>query len=67
MKTLFEQEVYIRLCDDMSGFVCTETYGAYTKATEFSLHRQPASEVSDDEALVLARKRSSRLVRLVEH
>ena len=66
MKTLFEQEVYIRLCDDMSGFVCTVTYGGCTKATEFSLHRQPASEVSDDEALILARKRSSRLAQLVE-
>ena len=66
MKTLFEQEVYIRLCDDMSGFVCTVKYGGYSKAAEFSLHREPASEVSDEEALVLAKKRYSRLARLAE-
>lgn len=66
MKTIFEQEVYIRLGDDMSSFVCTVKYGGYTKATEFSLHRQPASEVSDEKSLVLARKRPARLRTLVE-
>lgn len=60
MKTLFEQQVYIRLTDDMSGFVCTVKYGGYTKVTEFPLHRQLTSDL-DVKALVLARKRSSRL------
>jgi hypothetical protein len=66
MKTLFEQEVYIRLTDDMSGFVCTVKYRGYSKATEFSFNRQLASGVSDEKASVLARKRSSRLATLVE-
>ena len=37
MKTLIEQKAYIRLNDDMSGFVCTVLHGGYTKATEFIL------------------------------
>jgi hypothetical protein len=58
MKTVIEQEAYIRLTDDMSGFVCTVEYGGYTKATDFILDGNPASDVSDEKALVLARKRS---------
>jgi hypothetical protein len=62
MNTLFAREVYIRLTDDKSGFVCTVTDGKfYTKATEFALHRRPAPDVLDEKALVLARKGSSRL------
>jgi hypothetical protein len=63
MKTLIEQETYIRLTDDMSGFVCTVTYGGYAKATEFILAGNPASDVLDEKALVLARKRSPPLAR----
>jgi hypothetical protein len=63
MKTLIEQEAYIRLTDDMSGFVCTVTYGGYAKATEFILAGNPASDVLDEKALVLARKRSPPLAR----
>jgi hypothetical protein len=58
MKTLTEQETYIRLIDDMSGFVCTVGCGGYTKATDFILAGKPASNVLDEKALVLARKRS---------
>lgn len=50
MKTLFEQEVYIRLTDDMSGSVCTVKYGEYTEATEFPLHRQLTFDL-DEKAL----------------
>ena len=57
MKTLIEQKVYIRLTDDMSGFVCTVVYGGYTKATDFILAGKPASDVLDEKAFVLARKR----------
>ena len=63
MKTLIEQKAYIRLSDDMSGFVCTVLYGGYTKATEFILAGNPASDVLDEKALVLARKRSPPLAR----
>ena len=61
MKTLTEQKAYIRLTDDMSGFVCTVLYGSYTKATDFILADNPASDVLDEKALVLARKRSPTL------
>jgi len=63
MKTLIEQKAYIRLTDDMSGFVCTVMYCGYTKATEFILAGSPASEVLNEKALVLARKRSPPLAR----
>jgi hypothetical protein len=63
MKTLIEQKAYIRLTDDMSGFVYTVLYGGYTKATEFILADHPASEVLDEKALVLARKHSPPLAR----
>ncbi len=63
MKTLIEQKVYIRLTDDMSGFVCTVVYGGYTKATDFILDGNPASDVLDEKPLVLARKHSPPLAR----
>jgi hypothetical protein len=63
MKTLIEQKAYIRLTDDMSGFVCTVLYGGYTKTTEFILAGNPAPEVLDEKALVLARTHSSALAR----
>ena len=58
MKTLIEQKVYIRLTDDMSGFVCTVVYDGNTKATDFILDGNPACDVLGEKALVLARKRS---------
>jgi hypothetical protein len=63
MKTLIEQKVYIRLTDDMSGFVCTELYGGYTKATDFILAGNPVPDILDEKTLVLARKRSPPLAR----
>ena len=63
MKTLIEAKAYIRLTEDMSGFVCTVLYGGYTKATEFILVGNSASDVLDEKALVLARKRSPPLAR----
>lgn len=68
MKTLVEQKVYIRLTDDMSGFVCTVVYGGYTKATDFILAGNPVSDIPvsdilDEETLVLARKCSPPLAR----
>jgi hypothetical protein len=61
MNTLFAGNVYIRLADDNSGFVCTIRYGKfYSKATEFALHQSPPPVVSDEMAPALARKRSSR-------
>jgi hypothetical protein len=56
MKTLIEQEVYIRLTDDMSGFVCTVVDGGYTKATDFILAGNPVSDIVDEKILVLARE-----------
>jgi hypothetical protein len=63
METLIEQKVYIRLSDDMSGFVCTVLCDGYTKTTDFNLAGNPASDVLDEKVLVLARKRSPPLAR----
>ena len=63
MKTLIEQKVYIRLTDDMSGFVCTVVYGGYTKATDFILAGNPVSDIVDEKTLVLARECSPPLAR----
>lgn len=61
MNTLFEQEVYIRLADDNASFVCTVKYARlYAKVTEFALDRLPTPDVLDEDAPVLARKRSLR-------
>lgn len=62
MNKLFTREVYIRLTDEETGFVCTVKHGKfYAKATEFALHSQPTPEALDETVLVLARKRSSGL------
>jgi len=62
MDTLLTREVYIRLNDDKPGFVCTVTYGKfYAKSTEFTVCHQASLSLLDDRALVLARKRPSRL------
>lgn len=37
MNTLFAGDVYIRLADDNTGFVCTVKYGKFnSRATEFA-------------------------------
>jgi hypothetical protein len=61
MKTLIEQKAYIRLTDDMSGFVCTVVDGGYTKATDFILADNPVSDIVDENTLVLARECSPHL------
>lgn len=61
MNTLFEGEVYIRLTDDETAFVCTVKRGQFdVKVTEFALEGQSLTSASDEKSLVLARKRSSR-------
>ena len=51
------EEVYIRLADDKSGFVCTVKYGSvYATVTEYALHCPPP-DLLDEKALVLLRKR----------
>jgi hypothetical protein len=61
MDTLFAGDVYIRLAEDNTGFVCTVKYGKfYSTATEFALEQSPAPAVSDEMAPALARKRLSR-------
>jgi hypothetical protein len=62
MDTLMTREIHIRLTDDKPGFVCTVTYGKfYAKSTEFTLCREASLSFLDEKALVLARKRPSRL------
>ena len=64
MSSFFAREVCIRLTDDQEGFVCTVKYGKFfAKATGFPLHRPLGPGVSDEEALVLARKRPLRWAR----
>lgn len=61
MNTLLARDVYIRLADDQAGFVCTVKYARlYAKVTEFALDRLPTPDVLDENAPVLARKRSLR-------
>ena len=61
MNTLLTREVYIRLADDETGFVCTVKYGKfYAKAKEFALHCEPTSVLLGENVPVLARKRPSR-------
>jgi hypothetical protein len=60
MKTLFEQEVSIRLTDDASAFVRTVKYGRFfSKSTLFPLkdNRATASSAEDAPLLVLRRPR----------
>jgi len=61
MNTLLRREVYIRLADDESGFVCTVQYGKFhAKATEFALHCESTPGPSDEKVPVFARRRPSR-------
>jgi len=58
MNKLIPEEVYIRLAEDSSGFVCTIKYGKFdTRVTEFALDGLPTADVADRK-LVLARKSS---------
>ena len=59
MNMLLEQEIYIRLAEDQTAFVCTIKYGNFSTVTEFPLKSKSIPDVADEKALVLARKRSS--------
>ena len=62
MSKQIDREIYIRIADDLAGFVCTVKYGkSSARVTEFALHWRPTPDVLDEKVLVLARKRSSRL------
>jgi hypothetical protein len=62
MSKQIDREIYIRIADDLAGFVCTVKYGkSSARVTEFALHLRPTPDVLDEKVLVLARKRSSRL------
>ena len=62
MSTLIAGEVYIRIADDLAGFVCTVKYGkSSARVTEFALHWRPTPDVLDEKVLVPPGKRSSRL------
>jgi hypothetical protein len=58
MNGLFAREVYIRLSEDGSHFVCTTAYGRfYTKKAEFALDDPSAAEVVEEKSLVPLRNR----------
>jgi hypothetical protein len=64
MTTQVAGEVYIRIADDQTGFVCTVKYGKFSAmVTEFALQGRPTPDVLDEKVSMLARKRSSRLAR----
>lgn len=61
MKKLFAKEVFIRLAEDDSAFVCTTKYGKFfSKAAEFALNSQsvPAPEPIEVEVPVPLKRRS---------
>jgi hypothetical protein len=60
MNTFLEQEIYIRLAEDQTAFVCTVKYGNLSTATEFPLKREPIPDVADEKALQFAKRRSTR-------
>jgi hypothetical protein len=60
------QEIYIRLAEDQTAFVCMVKYGNFSTAAEFPLKREAIPDVPDEKALVFARKRSSRRACSVE-
>ena len=60
MNTLFSQEIYIRLTEDNSAFVCTIKRGRfYSKTTEVALNCELVPEPVDEKALVPLKRRSS--------
>jgi len=61
MNTLFAQDIYIRLTEDSSAFVCTIKCGRlFSKTTEFALNCQLVPEPVDEKAFVPMKRRSSR-------
>jgi len=61
MNTFFAQDIYIRLAEDSSVFVCTIKRGRfYSKTTEVALNCQLVPEPVDEKALVPMKRRSSR-------
>jgi hypothetical protein len=61
MNTLFSQEIYIRLTEDNSAFLCTIKRGRfYSKSTEVALNCQAVPEPVGEKALVALKRRSSR-------
>jgi hypothetical protein len=66
MNTFLEQEVYIRLAEDQTAFVCTVKYGNFSTATEFPLKGEPIADVANEKALSFARRRASRQARSEE-
>jgi len=60
MNTLFTKDVYIRLAEDKSAFVCTTKWGRFfSKMTEFALRCQRTPEPVDQNAPVPLKRRSS--------
>jgi len=60
MNTPFSKEVYIRLAEDDSAFLCTIKRGRfYSKTTEVALHRELVPEPVDEKPLVPLKRRSS--------
>lgn len=60
MNTLFAQDVYIRLAEDNSAFVCTIKCGRfYSKTTEFALNCQLMPEPVEEKVPVPLKRRTS--------
>jgi hypothetical protein len=58
MNSLFTKDVYIRLADDNSAFVCTiKRGGLYAKTTEFGLTCLITAEPADENAPVRLKQR----------
>jgi len=57
MKNPFAREVYVRLTEGGTNFVCTTKYGRfYRKSREVALNCPPAAEPADDKSLLPARR-----------
>jgi hypothetical protein len=60
MNTPFSKEVYIRLAEDDSAFLCTIKCGRfYSKTSEFGLSCQLVPEPVDEKVLLPLKRRSS--------
>lgn len=60
MDTLFAQEVYIRIAEDNSAFLCTIRRGRfYSKTAEFPLNCQVIPEPVDEKTPVPLKRRNS--------
>ena len=61
MNSLFTKDIYIRLADNNSAFLCTIKRGRfYSKTTEVALNCELVPEPVDEKALVPMKRRSSR-------